>query len=418
MSLARRKWVSFPTIEIPDSITRKDLKQQPYTSYRILVKDGTQTWNIYKRYNSFYELHEQLKEKFLEKDLPPLPPKPSLMDWTASKIRGRGPDFLDDRRILLEKYLQAILSESHLFQTSEIRAFLEPNENLNVKVKRRKDPEAFLLPPPPSDIVIPKFINLNKKEGNVAQEEADRAAKESTRAAEEDEGSPFVQIPSENGLELIDLGNTPVVKRKVKSSEYCFVVVLLNGIKDGLEFLSTLKKELAAILNPEEAVKALERNRSRMSSTVSALQEGELMLLELLKHCDIISNAALLAYLQTCSEFIQKGLAWRESTEDTLVEQLVSTVQLNTLELEGKVIKMEEEAEKLALVTLVATDHATATADGEQLLADYKRLVKAVKQDLHFFRAQEDVEVSLIKRLEKVEQYLEENFIIPMEDLD
>lgn len=97
--------------------------------FKIDVKDGTETWTIYKRYSDFVNLHNQvkyysernkcskLKERFQEKSLPSLPPKRSIFDLGVLLLRDD--KFMEQRRVLLEHYLKTLLLEAHVFQTSE-----------------------------------------------------------------------------------------------------------------------------------------------------------------------------------------------------------------------------------------------------------------------------------------------------------
>jgi len=105
--------------------TKKKIKKSHndlkfYTAYKIQVHDGMEDWIVWKRYSEFAELHEQLKEKFGESNLPALPQTRSLIDLAIVRKDAK---FLEQRRQLLEQYLIILLTDSQIFQTGEVRSF-------------------------------------------------------------------------------------------------------------------------------------------------------------------------------------------------------------------------------------------------------------------------------------------------------
>lgn len=99
--------------------------------YDILIRVGSVSWSVSRRYNEFAELNVTLvKEQGVNKDL--LPPK--------KFIGNLNPDFVDQRRKLLEIYLNTVFQ--HLVRTmpQELATFLDLG-NHDVMFIIRKIPE-------------------------------------------------------------------------------------------------------------------------------------------------------------------------------------------------------------------------------------------------------------------------------------
>jgi hypothetical protein len=108
--------------------------------YIIEVKAGDKTWKAYRRYKQFQELdtqvriidairplnHSQLASKFTRDVLPQLPRKHF---WRSST----NPSLIDERKDLLEKYLQG-LKKHDVIVRSEILATWLSEANNNVRL--------------------------------------------------------------------------------------------------------------------------------------------------------------------------------------------------------------------------------------------------------------------------------------------
>jgi len=82
-------------------------------AYRLVVSDDKFEWALWKRYNEFLDLHQQLSKKY--KGLPPFPPRrfKILID----------DDFIEERKQGLIAYFSGL--DDELFEESEeLRTFL------------------------------------------------------------------------------------------------------------------------------------------------------------------------------------------------------------------------------------------------------------------------------------------------------
>jgi hypothetical protein len=113
--------------------TRKNASKQEYTAYSININNRTTgfTCTIYKRYREFHSLNKQLRRKYPGHVFRnPLPHKQMLGNLSKETV--------ESRRILLENYLQALLSDSEDFLKSpDFLSFLELNEAILANERAR-----------------------------------------------------------------------------------------------------------------------------------------------------------------------------------------------------------------------------------------------------------------------------------------
>ncbi|KAI0963496.1 hypothetical protein AcW1_000558 [Taiwanofungus camphoratus] len=77
---------------------------KPHTVYRIEIQASVRSWQMWRRYSEFADLHVELTKSTGAAPPAVLPPKHSL-----SLFKSRNPALLDERRAGLELYLRAIL---------------------------------------------------------------------------------------------------------------------------------------------------------------------------------------------------------------------------------------------------------------------------------------------------------------------
>lgn len=98
-----------------------------YTLYVIELKENDRTWEVRKRYREFHSLNSKfIKKKGIKI---PLPPKVLIGNMKEANIHKR--------RISLQMFLTSILSNEALYDSAEIREFLEINSNVPRDHKRR-----------------------------------------------------------------------------------------------------------------------------------------------------------------------------------------------------------------------------------------------------------------------------------------
>ncbi|KAG8935713.1 Intermediate filament protein [Tulasnella sp. 418] len=78
-------------------------------------------WLIARRYNEFYAMHQQLKEKFILVRSLEFPPKKLVTSLAMS--------FIDTRRAGLEKYMQALIKIPLVCESQELRSFLSRQQH-------------------------------------------------------------------------------------------------------------------------------------------------------------------------------------------------------------------------------------------------------------------------------------------------
>lgn len=78
---------------------------KPHVVYRIEIQASVRSWQMWRRYSEFADLHTELTKTAGSPPPAPLPPKHSLLFRTRTS-----PGMLEERREGLEKYLRAIVS--------------------------------------------------------------------------------------------------------------------------------------------------------------------------------------------------------------------------------------------------------------------------------------------------------------------
>eukprot|EP01116_Phalansterium_solitarium_P013583 TRINITY_DN30978_c0_g1_i1.p1 TRINITY_DN30978_c0_g1~~TRINITY_DN30978_c0_g1_i1.p1 ORF type:complete len:426 (+),score=156.76 TRINITY_DN30978_c0_g1_i1:84-1361(+) len=316
--LARRKWISFPSVEIPEFIN--PWNNQKHTFYRIVVKDGPETWSIFKRYAHFTELHNQLlelpnREPNLSVVCPVLPPKQSIFDWRFHADAGK---FLDGRRRMLEQYLQAIVAQPQLLQSSEVRSFLEPEDGTQAPTKR--SPELFLLPPPPQTLRLPHVIVVVDGDAELAA-----AAAKSPSAApggvDDDVGER---------LEVRTLSSGSSAGRSNGTEEAYDVLALLSEMQHALETLWLVRTELDATPDTSQKFERLEVRRARVDTSVGVLGQ-QAAIVERIVAADAFTaqtvgsssgSSELAVYFGLCRRQVQRALDWIAQVDHELFEQI------------------------------------------------------------------------------------------------
>eukprot|EP01137_Pigoraptor_chileana_P006815 Opistho-2@51572 len=102
---------------IVDHETRNENKR--YTVYKLVLKTGSRSWCVSRRYNEFYTLNEKLKKQFPNEHLK-LPGKRLIGD-------NFDPNFIQNRRNALQEYIKMILSNENISKSDILRDFLSEN---------------------------------------------------------------------------------------------------------------------------------------------------------------------------------------------------------------------------------------------------------------------------------------------------
>mmetsp|Transcript_19478 Transcript_19478/g.39388 ORF Transcript_19478/g.39388 Transcript_19478/m.39388 type:complete len:263 (+) Transcript_19478:20-808(+) len=107
--------------------------------YVVRVQGAFNAWCVLKRYSAFEEAHKEFVESF-KSSFPNgavFPPKKIKFFQNHSS-----PEFIEERRVLLENYLRKLVAVKNLAKHSVLTAFLtKGKQKLNVKEKDEKMPE-------------------------------------------------------------------------------------------------------------------------------------------------------------------------------------------------------------------------------------------------------------------------------------
>jgi PX domain len=107
-------------LSIPESKTEK-MGGKEVTYYIIKVDYDGKKWDVKRRYNDFDDL-----KKDLAKNNGGIPPMPGKTLWKIS-----GPEFVEQRRVGLEKFLRKLLERQDMFGNDLFLQFLKVSLNIN-----------------------------------------------------------------------------------------------------------------------------------------------------------------------------------------------------------------------------------------------------------------------------------------------
>lgn len=199
-------------------------------------------------------------------------------------------------------------------------------------------------------------------------------------------------------MELQDFGKEgkPVLKKK----DFIFALSLLGSIKDGLEYLTRLRSELSNTNSMVKSVEIFEKNNSKVTSTLAALNQEEKILKELIEVPKLESQTELVEYFTRCLEHIHRALDWYSTKEEELFSQLGT---LSSGEFLFSTSTLEEMAERIALKSIEADGKGK-----EKISLEARGILQQAKDLLQDLRRKN--EQAEIERVEKVIQYLHSIF--------
>jgi Putative zinc-RING and/or ribbon/PX domain len=117
-----------------------------YTVYIFKVRNGSNIWEVERRYRDFYSLYRQLKALFTAHGLT-LPLPWSHVESESKKVFGNSsPTVIADRSVLLQECLSSILTSSYPFGIpTPLLTFLSPGKTLTSSVPSNS-PSKNLIP--------------------------------------------------------------------------------------------------------------------------------------------------------------------------------------------------------------------------------------------------------------------------------
>merc|ERR1712137_240672 len=139
-----------------------------YTVYEILVDGGEDrdACNVYHRCREFDSLAKTLRKKFPDHDFVDLPKKHMINNLKSDVVQAR--------QVMLETFLEDLLSKSQVRESSEVIIFLTPSDNYNIpaaakRVTKLKQPEHLRR----QEVIKRKTLRRLKKEGTQGTSLAD-----------------------------------------------------------------------------------------------------------------------------------------------------------------------------------------------------------------------------------------------------
>ena len=112
------------SVSISDSETRVEHKR--YTAYKIVVITKQRSWIVFRRYNEFVALAQEVKKHF--GDLPAkLPGKRFIRN-------NFDPSFIKERKVKLNDFIQRIMGDPEMMQFPPVRDFLSMDDTRAVQV--------------------------------------------------------------------------------------------------------------------------------------------------------------------------------------------------------------------------------------------------------------------------------------------
>jgi len=205
---------------------------------------------------------------------------------------------------------------------------------------------------------------------------------------------------------------SPTSARKVeqqqsKTDDVCFVMALLDSIKENLEFFTFLHKEI--IESKQEQKNPFESNSQRIPSVVQSLKAEIEALKQLIQHKEVMLDKELCNYFESCIRTIEKGLKWQANMEDEFVEQMI--VQFSQCdskqENQSKLIEsLSCEAEQLVVEMALASSSSESKSEAT-LRSKYHQLNGRLNVTLDGLG---DNSSDVAKRIEGIQTYLKECF--------
>eukprot|EP01119_Soliformovum_irregulare_P010302 TRINITY_DN2528_c0_g1_i2.p1 TRINITY_DN2528_c0_g1~~TRINITY_DN2528_c0_g1_i2.p1 ORF type:complete len:306 (+),score=113.40 TRINITY_DN2528_c0_g1_i2:538-1455(+) len=289
-------------------------------------------------------------------------------------------------------------------------------------MKSTKDGESFLLPPPPANVRIPHYVHDHE----VDEEGDDRSNPPVPRSPERRRDEEVFDLINksmrgdEDGVELSDMKGMKEMAEKMKaknaaSKEVTFLVTLLNGLKDGLYFINSVRIELASqgSNDPEVMFRILESHRGRLNSVTNELKAESQMITHILKIKAVEDQPSLFSYFELCQKTVSRGLQWLSATEDDVLNRLSNEIGTRMFDTSAPIdpIRMaiyEEEAERLAVqVWDPEISRGKVDEDIVKLIQQCQKEVQVLDADHRPLR-DVNMQESIRKRLVQVLQYLKE----------
>ncbi|KJE90457.1 sorting nexin 7 [Capsaspora owczarzaki ATCC 30864] len=358
-----------PILSLPTNFSCDGL--DAYVSYKVstnTTRSGFQSNSFYvrRRYQDFLWLHTRLQELMPHVVVPPLPEKQVM-----KRLARFDPDFLEKRRLGLQKFLDRVATHSILSSNTEFQTFLEAATWEMTSAKKRGGGLFASLGDSFKNLAA-KMILKNPDERFVAI--ATYFTDLSARLTALDKiNTSISKLKTDYATDVAEFGSVFTLISNLET-ELCNPCVAVAG---KMESLSTLLKDLA-LQEEENYVMALQEYLQYAESVRLLLKRRDALQL----HCELIA------------EELEKKRTEKDSVERSDQKRSFGTMMgkdPNAVKQE-KVNKLEQQISELQEAVEKANDENLSA--NESILADIDRWHITKKEDLKaIFLAMCDVHI-------------------------
>jgi len=209
-------------------------------------------------------------------------------------------------------------------------------------------------------------------------------------------------------MEMKPLENKPVVQDPKQKREFCYIGMLINGLKDSLEYLSNVQLELENLDDDQAKIKLLEDKKGRLDGTISNMKEQESVFSKLILRDVVKNNKELNSYFELCLQSIQKGNEWRVKIENDFVEALMIRSGSSSVPPENMIQAWETEAKRLVLRALNSQEQSQKKNICDRFIELDNIIIGSIK-----FTSEAKLnpdQQKLLLRIKNLQQFIKDNF--------
>jgi hypothetical protein len=377
--LSKFKWYSFPRVIVKSYSKESEgnIFVESVVRFTLEVRDGVNLWEVTKRYSEFEDLHKEIKLNYTNTiPIPEFPEKRNIFDRESYDA------FLSRRQINLQSYVNALLRQAASLHSSAVRRFLEPPSRLAKPTCH----ELFILPTLPAGFNMPVVIKF-KTGTTEADQNSPRPLSKSQEIPQESSTKPeklkllqslfslnknaksnddeldilidFTMIKEDdpNSISL----EQPSPRNFDKSREVFYVAVLVDSIKDKLEFVSKEKLQ-------EHANDQYVHNKEQLMKVSEDLERERGILKDLIRRINSSSYNNLVSYLERVLDLAKRASEWSYST----ITKFNGTIPFD-------IEQFERDGEKLVVDYALASNETDSDVVLKKIQKNAKQLVQLIE---------------------------------------
>eukprot|EP01114_Cavostelium_apophysatum_P004251 TRINITY_DN1443_c0_g2_i1.p1 TRINITY_DN1443_c0_g2~~TRINITY_DN1443_c0_g2_i1.p1 ORF type:complete len:570 (-),score=131.69 TRINITY_DN1443_c0_g2_i1:441-2150(-) len=294
-------------VSVPEHRKCWDATNKAYIAYVISVTTSTdQTWQLHHRYSTLLDFHENLKDEFPKEKFPSFPSKGYIFN-------SMEPEYIEARRVHLEKYLQGILGNEKLRTSATVKRFLFTRTIPEASIPRSKSHYGSVYP------------GMTWKEDVAAMSRQQPVYVQPVQPV-------FVpQAPDNSTKRQVLLFPLPppniVIPAMVSlhsSGENCFLESLLQHIREATQFFQKLRDDLEACKDIERKFELLHESNSRVTVEIFTLNEEKTQINHVLEDLLMRYDDKLCQYLRKVQNHIDYLTAISSSLDAIVLEHMES----------------------------------------------------------------------------------------------